>query len=110
MAFIFFDVIGQIRIVYHINIIHALFLEGKLNISLLSAWTEITRTYSDRLFFHHISLKILAISKDMPVLFASSGKKIVFVKYGTYFCSSTYYEYSLTLDSYSLRTKTHSFQ
>jgi hypothetical protein len=56
----------------------------------LSAWTEITHTYYDGLFFHHISLKILAISKDMPVLFASSGKKIVFVKYGTYFCPSTY--------------------
>ena len=60
------------------------------NIAHLSAWTEITHTYYDGLFFHHISLKILAISKDMPVLFASSVKKIVFVKYGTYFCPSTY--------------------
>jgi hypothetical protein len=56
----------------------------------LSAWTEITHIYYDGLFFHHILLKILAISKDMPVLFASSGKKIVFVKYGTYLCPSTY--------------------
>jgi hypothetical protein len=56
----------------------------------LSAWTEITHTYYDGLFFHHISLKILAISTDMPVLFASSGKKIVFLKYGTYLCPSTY--------------------
>jgi hypothetical protein len=56
----------------------------------LSAWTEITQKYYDGLFFHHVSLKILAISKDMPLLFASSGKKKVFVKYGTYFCPSTY--------------------
>jgi hypothetical protein len=63
---------------------------SKLYIALLSAWTEITHTYYDGLFFHHISLKILAISTDMPVLFASSGKKIVFLKYGTYLCPSTY--------------------
>jgi multidrug resistance efflux pump len=30
----------------------------------------------------------------MPVLFASSGKKIVFLKYGTYLCPSTYLEIS----------------
>jgi hypothetical protein len=62
---------------------------SKFNIAHLGAWTEITHTYYDGLFFHHISLKILAIFKDMPVLFASSGKKIVFVKSGTYFCPST---------------------
>jgi O-antigen/teichoic acid export membrane protein len=44
---------------------------------------------------------------DMPVLFASSGKKIVFVKYGTYFCPSTYYQIivsNITKKSYWLKS------